>query len=102
LIPDLGQLLDASGVGAEIDAKSIPIPRGYRAKCDRFGLDANSLSLAGGEDYELLFSLRSGVSKRISVKELSHRLGVQVTRIGSVRRRPGIVGLPSISGFRHY
>jgi thiamine-monophosphate kinase len=102
LIPDLERLLDASGVGAEIDAKSIPMPRGYRAACDRLGLDANSLSLAGGEDYELLFSLRSQVSKQISVKGLSHRLGVEVTRIGSVTRRLGIVGLPSVSGFRHY
>ena len=102
LIPDLRQLLDASAVGAEIDADSIPIPNGYRSSCDRLGLDADSLSLAGGEDYELLFSLRSQVSKRISEKGLSHRLGVPVTRIGSVVGRPGIVGLPSITGFRHY
>ncbi|MEE3328463.1 MAG: thiamine-phosphate kinase [Myxococcota bacterium] len=102
LVSDLEQLLRASHLGAELDADSIPMPRGFEASCRRLGLDAQSVCLAGGEDYELLFSLRSQAAKHMSARALSRRLGVPVTRIGTIRARPGIEGLPSRPGFRHY
>ena len=102
LAPDLGHLLEASQLGAEIKADLIPTPKGFGSACRRLGLDPQRLSLAGGEDYELLFSLRAGVSKQISTGALSRKLGVPVTRIGSVRTRPGLEGMPSLAGFRHY
>ena len=72
------------------------------AACRRLDLDPQGLSLAGGEDYELLFSLRAGASKRLSLETLSRRLGVKVTRIGSVTAGSGVDGLPALAGFRHY
>ena len=102
LVPDLGHLLEASRLGAEITADLIPTPRGFEAACRRLDLDPQGLSLAGGEDYELLFSLRAGASKRLSLETLSRRLGVKVTRIGSVTAGSGVDGLPALAGFRHY
>ena len=102
LLPDLQQMLRASRVGAELDVAAIPQPKGFESACRGLEIDPQALSLAGGEDYELLFSLRSSLASRMSAPALSRRLGVQVTKVGTVRARPGVAGAPSLAGFRHY
>jgi thiamine-monophosphate kinase len=81
LSTDLAHICEESGVGAEISAADIP-----RA---RVGRRASPVSLEqalhGGEDYELLFTARSG--KRIPA-EIA---GVAVTRIGHITRQKRIV-----------
>jgi thiamine-monophosphate kinase len=84
LLADLGHLLDASGVGAEIDARRVPTPRGFETACRRLNRDPLRLALGGGEDYELLFTA-SG--KTPSSAALERRLGVAVTAIGRVTAR---------------
>lgn len=82
---DLGHLLEAApGVDAEIDPARVPRPRGFEATCARLGLDAERLALAGGEDFELLFTLRPDGP---SSAALAARLGVAVTEIGRLVRR---------------
>ncbi len=99
LIGDLAHLADASGVGFEIDASRLPLPKGFARSCASEGLDPLALALAGGEDYELLFALpRNGPTGAV----LSRRLRVTVTEIGSATRRPGVRGLPDLSGYRHW
>ena len=102
LVPDLEQLLRASRVGAELQPDRVPVPRGFASACSRLGLDPRRLSLAGGEDYELLFSVRPGTARRLSPHALSGRLGVPVSEIGRITRATGIVGLPEVEGYRHY
>ncbi|MGH7932395.1 MAG: thiamine-phosphate kinase [Candidatus Binataceae bacterium] len=75
---DLGHILERSGAGAEIDSAAIPLSPAYRAAV---GDDAE-LALGGGEDYELLFCVRPGLSGRA----LTRRLGVAVHRIGKITR----------------
>lgn len=82
LLQDLGHLLERSGVGAEVDAASIPVSTAYREVA---GPDL-SLALSGGEDYELLFCIRPGHSER----ELARRLRVPAHRIGTVVHRRGV------------
>jgi thiamine-monophosphate kinase len=84
LLADLGHLLEASGVGGEIEARRVPIPRGFAAACRRLKRDPLQLSLGGGEDYELLFTM-SG--KRPSAASLESRLGIAVTAIGRITER---------------
>lgn len=76
LMQDLGHIVKRSGVGAEIDANTVPVSPAYRA------LMSTDLGLAlrGGEDYELLFCMRAGRSEHA----LTTRLGVPVTRIGRI------------------
>ncbi|MBE3603795.1 hypothetical protein IMX07_09185 [bacterium] len=92
---DLGHLLERSGVGAEIDARSIPLSPAYRTVA---GGDLK-LALGGGEDYELLFALR----KERSEADLTQRLGVPVSRIGRIVRGRGARlrgdGAPAIAGW---
>jgi thiamine-monophosphate kinase len=51
---DLGRLLRASDVGCTIDLAAVPVDAGARTL---FGDEALALALAGGEDYELLFTI---------------------------------------------
>jgi thiamine-monophosphate kinase len=82
LLQDLGHLLERSGVGAEVDAASIPVSSAYR---EVEGPDL-SLALGGGEDYELLFCIRPGHSQA----KLARWLRVPTHRIGAIVGRPGL------------
>jgi thiamine-monophosphate kinase len=101
LLADLDHLLEASGVGGEIDAGKVPTPRGFQAACRRLKRDPLELALGGGEDYELLFTMR-GISP--SPEALGRRLGTPVTAIGHVTERGlhvrGASGKPR--GWRHF
>lgn len=99
LLADLGHVLDASGVGARLDLAALPVPRGFPSACARQRRSPLALALTGGEDYELLFTLRGGPP----VPRLARRLGVRVTEIGRIEARPGVrlVGhLPGVARLR--
>jgi thiamine-monophosphate kinase len=100
LVADLGHLLAKAGRGAEIDPARIPCPQGFELACRRLGVDPQALLLGGGEDYELLFSVRARA--RLSEAVLARRLGVPVAEIGRVTAAAGISGLPVGSGWRHF
>jgi thiamine-monophosphate kinase len=100
---DLDHLLQASGgLGAEIDAERLPLAPGLRGPRSGRQPDPRVLAVAGGEDYELLFSLRGRRRGGLGERALSRRLGVKVTEIGSVTRTPGVHGLPDAKGWRHF
>ncbi|MEE8581630.1 MAG: thiamine-phosphate kinase [Myxococcota bacterium] len=99
LLCDLAQVLRASQLGAEIEEARLPRPRGFAAACARLDLDPADLLASGGEDYELLFTLRRSPG---SLAALSRRLGVHVSRIGRVTRQPEIRGLNAHQGWRHF
>ncbi len=100
LASDLGQLLRASHVAAEIDPAALPRPRGFAGDCRAMGIDPLALQASGGEDYELLFALAPGRLASDS-RALSRRLGVAVTRIGRIVAGRGIRGLP-VEPARHH
>ncbi|MBW2390297.1 MAG: thiamine-phosphate kinase, partial [Deltaproteobacteria bacterium] len=102
---DLDHILEASRVGAAIDVARIPLPDGFAAACARQQLDPVQLATRGGEDYELLFTLRRSAAKASSEAALSRRLGVRVTQLGEITATPGVEGLPrsvQARGFRHF
>lgn len=85
LSTDLGHLCDASGVGARIWAEHIPCPRGL-TETESHSIDALTLALHGGEDYELLFSVPKSKASRIP----SQVHGVPLHWIGEVRSSRGV------------
>jgi thiamine-monophosphate kinase len=101
LLADLAHLLEASGVGGEIDARRVPTPRGFGAACRRLKRDPLRLALGGGEDYELLFTVSGGTPGSVA---LERRLGTAVTAIGRIAERGlqilGASGAPA--GWRHF
>jgi thiamine-monophosphate kinase len=81
LLADLGHVLEASGVAAEIELAALPASSVLRRYLDRVA--ACSALLAGGDDYELCFTAPRAARERIA--RTGGRARVRVTRIGSVR-----------------
>ena len=96
LLQDLGHICRASGIGAVIWEDRLPLSPAYRALA---GHDGNRFALAGGEDYELLFSARRGA--RSQIENLANRVHVPITRIGQcVRPSEGIKVLDATGNLR--
>jgi thiamine-monophosphate kinase len=86
LVADLGHVAAASGVGIEIDADRLPASSALLA-----WFDADSrlrLQLAGGDDYELAFSVPEAKIDAVS-RDLA-RLDCGATRIGRVIAGGGV------------
>lgn len=92
LIADLGHICEASRVGAHLWVDRVPIHPMVRAA---FGDEALKITLAGGEDYELLFTAPARV-----VKAVRESLALPVTVIGEVVKGDGEVFLLSQKGRR--
>ncbi len=81
LSSDLNRLCAASQTGAVIDSSSLPIDTYVTELCGRRALDPLQLALHGGEDFELLFTVKPG-----DVARLPRRVdGVEINCIGSIR-----------------
>ena len=79
LASDLGHLLRASGVGAGIDLAALPLSAAVAAQPQALGWQ---LALAGGDDYELCFTVPK--SRQGVLAELSADLALPLTRIGQI------------------
>ena len=85
LLADLSHLCERSGLGAEINWAWVPVDATLAGVPDA---ERRRLALSGGDDYELLFT--APVSQRHALDALPARLGVPVTRIGSMSARAGL------------
>jgi thiamine-monophosphate kinase len=81
LSSDLNRLCEASGVGALIESSWLPIDERVIELCGRRALDPLQLALHGGEDFELLFTVKPGDVARLPRKV--DAVGIQ--RIGEIR-----------------
>lgn len=89
LLGDLGHILDASGVGAEVDtawiSDSIAVSPILKSVGGQFPY---KFSLAGGDDYELVFT--APPTARAAVQAAAAQVGTPVTRIGRITAQPGL------------
>jgi thiamine-monophosphate kinase len=89
LLADLGHVLDASGVGAELDIELLPISSVLREACiGDLIIEAQLRALTGGDDYELCFTMPPAALA--GVMQLAEELEVPVTCIGRVRAGTGV------------
>lgn len=86
LLADLGHLCAASGVGAEIDVALLPRSAALLGLFDE--TTARDFALAGGDDYELCFSVPA--ARVAEVQADLARLGCGATRIGRVVAGEGV------------
>jgi thiamine-monophosphate kinase len=77
LSQDLSHLCEASRVSAMLHAEAIPI-----AACAQSQPDALQLALAGGEDFELLFT--ADPAHEASLQQLAAASHLPLTRIGEI------------------
>jgi thiamine-monophosphate kinase len=82
LIADLGHILEESGVGAQIYLPLLPLSVPYREHVKPYYKNPYLLALAGGEDYELLFTAPGGRTE--ALKKLAADLGTPITLIGEI------------------
>ncbi len=106
LAADLGHILERSRVGAEIRLDALPRSAALAAVADEsFAADC---LLAGGDDYELVFTAHP--AKREAVANASAAVGVPVTRIGRILSGSGLAVLDAAGrpiplrsrGFDHF
>ena len=79
---DLLHLAEASGVGVRLEMDRLPAPPGLVEAAREAGEDPEAWTLAGGEDYELLFT--AGAAFDTQAPGLAARLTVPLTRIGEI------------------
>jgi thiamine-monophosphate kinase len=85
LVGDLGQVLARSGVGATVDADALPRSAVLAAMPPAL---QNECTLAGGDDYELLFTAAAAAAP--GVLAAAAQAGVAVTRIGRIEAAAGL------------
>ncbi|ARP93740.1 thiamine-phosphate kinase [Bordetella genomosp. 13] len=105
LLQDLGHILAASKVGAQVRYADLPVAASLE------GLDEGvrrRAVLGGGDVYELCFT--AAPSDRERVQQAAHGAGVRVTRVGSVQADSGLAVLDAAgrpmaelpAGFDHF
>lgn len=83
LIADLGHVCSASSVAAEIELERLPVRALAR------GIPGwREAALAGGDDYELLFT--AAPTRRAEVEALSAELALPLARIGRIAEGSGV------------
>jgi len=97
LLADLGHVLAASRVGAELELAALPFAPDFGAASALLGLDPLALALDGGEAYELVFTAAAAPP-------------IDATRIGTIRAdrsvvlrsADGSIRAPVPTGFDHF
>ena len=86
LSSDLSRLCAASGVGAEVESGKLPVVR-HSSTSRGAGVDPLHLALHGGDDYELLFTVRPG---KVNMLPKTFR-GVPLRAIGRITEQRGVI-----------
>lgn len=106
LLADLGHVLAASGVGAELDLERLPLSPALLAATDAD--QARSWALTGGDDYELCFT--APPERAAALAAAATASGTAVHRIGTIvegaavqlRDRGVPTPLPARAGWEHF
>ncbi|MCB1615476.1 MAG: thiamine-phosphate kinase [Pseudomonadales bacterium] len=105
LLADLGHICQSSGVAARLNMDNVPrSPELMRYA----GEQALQLATAGGDDYELCFTLPK--EKQHDIQQLAKTLGIVLTEIGEITEGEGVhcfnsegaVFQPDYEGFHHF
>jgi thiamine-monophosphate kinase len=84
------QIALASGTGARIERARLPVHPGATAYFSDRGQDPVAMSLAGGDDYELLFAVTRRARRRLKTVSQQAR-GLPLVHIGELTTDPAIV-----------
>jgi thiamine-monophosphate kinase len=106
LLGDLGHILERSHVGAEVQLDALPRSAHLASQP---GPVQRSCLLAGGDDYELLFTAPAPATA--AVQQAATRAGVPVTAVGRIVAGTGLrvldasgqaIALAELTGFDHF
>ena len=105
LLLDLERMLATTGLGADIRLVDLPVDDELAQLSPE---DAWTMCLAGGDEYELLFSLPA--ARQNELERLAQAQGIRLTVIGAISSLPGIrcqrpdgsLFKPQDTGFQHF
>jgi thiamine-monophosphate kinase len=89
---DLSRLCRESGVGARVHMDRIPVAPELSELSSELELEPLELALSGGEDYELLATVRPGAVEEAAAK-VRDRFGTPLTDIGEITLGEGVVAV---------
>jgi thiamine-monophosphate kinase len=106
LLADLGHVLSASNIGAEIHSGNLPTSQALLSRFESGS--CISMQLGGGDDYELCFT--ASPARAAEVIAAAAHVGVPVTRVGRtaaqaglrLRHIDGAVSDAAAIGYRHF
>lgn len=90
LASDLPRLARASGLGAVVEAERVPVAPAAQAVAAALEGDALGWALAGGEDFELLFTCDPDQVPLLADLVAEAEDGLGVTRVGRLTQGPGV------------
>ncbi len=100
------QLAGASGLGARLDASTLPIEPAARAWFTAHGADPVAAALGASDDYEMLFAVSPGAKGRLRAARAAS--ATPFTCIGTLTKQRGCVlardgaDTPLPTGFEHF
>jgi len=108
LLADFGHIAEQSALGGTIRLDSIPLSPAFRSSLRSGPASGHDLALAGGEDYELVFT--APADNREKIVQLMKRCGIDATPIGIVTPSPEVTAVladgsryvPQRHGFNHF
>jgi thiamine-monophosphate kinase len=108
LVADYEHIAELSGVGGEIRLDRIPLSTPFRSVAGSLPAFPYHLALAGGEDYELVFT--AAPANRGKIYDLMKKCGIGAMPVGIVTSWPGVVVIhpdgsefiPENHGFTHF
>lgn len=86
---DLARIARASGVGAVVDAASLPVTPPLRAFLDATGRDPHHYLLRAGEDFALLLTAGESAADGL-MAAFRARFATPIHRVGTVVGQPGV------------
>lgn len=96
LARDLHHLAKASGVGALVDEKAVPIAKGTEKVASVINGNAKAWGMYGGEDYELLVAIDK--TKFTKAQAALKKLGCPLTSIGELKPKSEGIKLVTRAG----
>ena len=100
------RIAEASGVGVAVDADTLPIDPEARSLFDSKGEDAVTAAVTGGDDYELLFTVRPRTRRRLDAAR--RHGGAPLTKVGVCTEGSAVVltragaASPMPAGYGHF
>jgi thiamine-monophosphate kinase len=98
LTTDLSHVAEASGLGAELRLKDLPVSDEAKSLGRILKKDPVNWALTGGEDYALLFTAPE--SRAVELENLiREHMGRDIRKVGRMKAAPGLTGVDGESRF---
>lgn len=108
LLADFGHIAEQSSFGGTIRLDALPLSPAFRAAFPSYPASCHDLALAGGEDYELIFT--APAANRGKIAQLMKKCGIDAVPVGIVTALPEVAVVladgsgyvPRNKGFNHF